>query len=189
MMKRLFLICLALVVSGCVTTVSPGAMPSQAQRGLPADYFESQQGCFDAWAEILDSWVKTTGGVRGSLQETRRITADGTSVLSRIMQRAWVLQARGGASDDRSIVLQFSEALEDVAPDAVPDECVTIVWLQPLLIERSEASTEGVEEELRAVAPPEALQDSRSFSNWLLMQMLTRSPDRSAHIQARPSNP
>jgi len=189
-MKRLLLICLSLVVSGCVTTVSPRAMPSQAQRGLPADYFDSRQGCFDAWAEILDSWVKATGGVRGSLHETRRITAaDGTSVLSRIMQRVWVLQARGGASDDRSIVLQFSEALEDVAPDAVPDECATIVWLQPLLIERSKAFTEGAEEELRSAAPPEALQDSRSFSNWLLMQMLTRSPDRSAYIQARPGNP
>ncbi|WP_367345820.1 hypothetical protein [Stenotrophomonas bentonitica] len=178
-MKNLILVVLSVVVPGCAVASRQEAVDYHTNTGLPADYFSSQQGCFDAWQEVLNNWVKTTGGVRGSLQETRQVIAeDRESMLSRVIQRVWAMQARGGGSDNQSIVLQFSSAVNEVADNRIlPRECATIVWLQPLFVEDSGVFASGANEELRAVSPPEARRDSRSFSYWLLMRMLERGPD------------
>ncbi|WP_421570530.1 hypothetical protein [Stenotrophomonas sp. PD6] len=176
-MKFLALFVLVLASCGCATTPRPVGHTDR-QRGLPEDYFDSQQGCFAAWQDVLDDWVRVTGGVRGTLQETRRITAaDERSVLSRTIQRVWRMQAYGGGHDQRSIVLQFSDALDKIGPNAsLPQECTTIIWLQPLLVETPGVFSEGARDKLLEAAPSGAREDTRIFSKWLLYGILTAEP-------------
>jgi len=86
---------------------------------------------------MLVEWATATGGVQGTLDEIRnRTRSDQRSALSRIIHRVWSKQAQGGKSDWMSVAEQLDASIGEIVRDPpLPDECISVTWLQPLLIE------------------------------------------------------
>lgn len=172
----MLLLLMLLMLQGCATVLQRSTAGKVDESPLPAEYFEPQALCINAWHGLLDEWVSATGGASGTIKLTHgRIASDRHSRLSRIFRRVWDAQDGGAESDWWSLAKQLEVATSEViANDDLPGECGALTWLQPLLIESPWVMTDDVRKSLLASAPVDARKDSRVFSRWFLQEILTR---------------
>jgi len=130
---------LATTIVLCGGCASTGNADSRA-KPLPLDYFDGQRQCYDAWATILDEWIKQTGGLRPGLEASRRMIAeDNRTELSRLIRATW----KKLGSPDQVSATDISLAFTEILGDEVPHDCRTIIWLRPLLTEVPETFAAG----------------------------------------------
>jgi hypothetical protein len=169
-------ICGALFLSlgGCAGPMNAIDLEKKEEM-LPADYFSSQQKCFDAWQEIVDEWTFNGGKILGTLDETRRVLRkDDKSRLSLLFKKVWEKQSPGipyVEPSNKEISLIFNSSVSD----EVPEECGSIVWIQEVFAQADGALSSDDKNALIMVAPQSARADDRSFSRWLLYGLLKKS--------------
>lgn len=166
-MKHLSIL-LAMTLALCVGCASTGNADSRAT-SLLLGVFDSQRQCYDAWATILDEWIKQTGGLRPGLEASRRMIAeDNRTELSRLIRATW---KRLGSPDHVS-ARDISVAFTEILGDQVPYDCRTIIWLRPLLTETPETFAAGAKQALLNEAPVADRIDNYTFSGWLIIGLL-----------------
>jgi hypothetical protein len=176
--KVLYCVALASLLVGCSIAGEKGERPQADVTQHLDDIFAVRQECIYAWQDMLGEWASATGGIEGTLAETRAgIRDDPNSKISRIVQRVWSKQAAGGGKDWMSVAEQLDSAIREVVTSpALPEECASLTWLQPLLVETPGVFSEGAKEKLLETAPSESREETRIFSKWLLYGILTAEP-------------
>jgi len=160
-----FLVAALVLCAGCASSDSSHARATS----LPLDYFDSQQRCYAAWTNILDQWIKQTGGLRPSVDASRRMIAQDTKTdLSRLIRATW--KKLGNPQQATSI--DIASAFSSVVTDEVPPDCRTIIWLRPLLTEVPETFAAGAKQALLNEAPVNDRVGDHAFSAWLILQLL-----------------
>lgn len=166
-MKHLSIL-LAMTLVLCGGCASTGNADSRA-KPLPLDYFDGQRQCYDAWATILDEWIKQTGGLRPGLEASRRMIAeDNRTELSRLVRATW----KKLGSPDQVSARDISVAFTEILGDEVPYDCRTIIWLRPLLTEVPETFAAGAKQALLREAPVADRAGNYTFSGWLIIELL-----------------
>ena len=147
-----------------------------AEKVLPADYFDLQQDCFNAWQGFVGDWVANGGRVYAGLDETRRLLdRDDKSKFAQLVRAVWELQSVGDENtrpSNRELAIMFSASVGD----HVPQECGSIVWIQDNFTDVAGIISPSEKKTLLELAPADARDDERSFSRWLIYSLLTAQP-------------
>lgn len=167
------------VLCGCSTVGEVVEDPDDDYAAHLSRVFATQRQCVNGWYAVLSEWADATGGVQGTIAETRaRIAADDRSRLSKVIQRVWRMQRKGKRGDrmDRGLVFQ-SEASRLVREIGMPDECSSIIWVSGVLLQEPEFFAEGARDQVLSAAPPKALDHFDWQSSWLFDGLLAREPN------------
>lgn len=167
------------VLGGCASVGEVAEDPDDDYAEHLSRVFATQRQCANGWYAVLSEWADATGGVQGTIAETRaRIAADDRSRLSKVIQRVWRLQRKGKRGDrmDRGLLFQ-SEASGLVREIGMPDECSSIIWVSGVLSQEPEFFAEGARDQVLSAAPPEALDHFDWQSSWLFDGLLVREPN------------
>jgi hypothetical protein len=183
-----------IAVAAFISFVSScGSISTNGDDVIQAEYFRQNAICINAWTSLMDEWKKNGGGLKDSIQETRRqISNDNTSVLSVLIRKSWEKQrdfdllVRIGewpVSADK--LRKTSDSFEEVIGNQVPDECKSIIWLDPLLWQEIESSsstssaggtTADRREWLKFVEVPESLLwESPQAAHWTRYWLLRKT--------------
>jgi hypothetical protein len=166
-----FLACVffSLVLAGCATSY---AQDHSAELPLPKDYFDSQAECGNVWDEIIEGWVVGGGKVLGTIKDTRRsILTNNNSTLSNIFVSVWALQ-NNDQNKRRKSKRELALMFENVATNEIPAECRSIIWIQDEFAHAEGVISQSNRESLLNSAPDSARIDERSFSRWLVYELL-----------------
>lgn len=160
-----FLVAAFVLCGGCASSGGYGARA----KSLPSDYFDGQQRCYAAWTNILDQWIKQTGGLRPSLEASRQMIAEDTHTdLSRLIRATWKKLGNPQQATSSDIAFAFAS----VVTDEVPPDCRPLIWLRPLLTEVPETFAPGAKQVLLMKAPAADRVGDNAFSGWLILQLL-----------------
>jgi hypothetical protein len=94
------LLLFVLMVAACSNAGSRQESDMQEDSGLDAaaKIADQQSGCFMEWRRLVEEWNRESGGVAGTLVETRqRIARDSKSAFSAFVRDVWASQIKAGS--------------------------------------------------------------------------------------------